>query len=66
MAMRLYGADEATITEVLDAYRAIEQAQLARLDSAEEIVAARLALMQAAGTQFDAELDRHCGGRRSP
>ncbi|MBW2453722.1 MAG: TolC family protein [Deltaproteobacteria bacterium] len=69
MAMRLYAADEATITELLDAFRAIEQARLTRLDLTAEIVQARLALMAASGKQFDAVLDRSCTGttpRRSP
>ncbi|MBW2525867.1 MAG: TolC family protein [Deltaproteobacteria bacterium] len=69
MAIRLYAADEANITELLDAYRATEEAQLARIDLIEEIASARLAVMAASGKQFDAELDRVCADpqpRRSP
>jgi len=61
-ATKLYAAGEATIAEVLDAFRAAEEARLARIDLAEEIVRARLAQMRAAGTQFDAALDQACGG----
>ncbi len=61
-AVKLYAAGEATLTEVLDAFRAAEEARLARIDLAEEIVRARLARMRAAGTQFDAALDQACGG----
>jgi len=69
MAIRLYAADEANITELLDAYRATEEARLSWLDLVEEIVGARLAMMRASGKQFDADLDRVCAGpkpRRSP
>ena len=61
-AVKLYAAGEATLTDVLDAFRAAEEARLARIDLAEEIVRARLARMRAAGTQFDAALDQACGG----
>jgi len=60
-ATKLYTAGEATITEVLDAFRAAEEARLARIDLAEEIVRMRLARMHAAGTQFDTALDQACG-----
>ncbi len=60
--VQLHAAGEATITEVLDAFRAVEEARLARIDLAEDIVRARLARMQAAGTQFDAALDQACSG----
>jgi outer membrane protein TolC len=62
-ARALYGAGEASITEVLDAYRTGENAALDRLAALEELLAARLAVMRAAGTQFDAELDASCGSR---
>ncbi len=60
-ARTLYAADEATIAELLDAYRVVEETQLARIDAIGEIVSARLDLMSAAGTQFDPALDRACG-----
>jgi outer membrane protein TolC len=60
-AATLYGAGEVTITELLDAFRAVEEARLARIDLAEEIARARLARMRAAGTLFDATLDKGCG-----
>ncbi|MEJ7732866.1 MAG: TolC family protein [Polyangiaceae bacterium] len=58
----LYRAGEATVIEVLDAYRVAEEAQLARVDLAEETAMARLAAMRASGTLFDAPLDRACAG----
>jgi outer membrane protein, heavy metal efflux system len=60
-AVKLYEAGEATITEVLDAHRASEEARLARIDLAEEIALAHLARMRAAGSQRDAALDKACG-----
>jgi outer membrane protein, heavy metal efflux system len=62
-ARKLYAGGETSITELLATARDAEAAALARIDVVEEIVAARLALMGAAGTQFDATLDRACGGR---
>ncbi len=61
-AVKLYAAGEATIAEVLDAFRAAEEAQLAGIELAEEITRARLARMKAAGTQFDKALDQACSG----
>lgn len=67
-ATALYAAGEAGITELLDAFRAAEEAKLARIDLAEEIARARLARMRAAGTLFDPTLDKDCsvasGGAR--
>ncbi|XXY48518.1 TolC family protein [Sorangium sp. So ce269] len=60
-AGRLYAAGEASIAELLDALRAAEEAQLARIDLLEEIALARLAWMRAAGTTLDATLDHACG-----
>jgi outer membrane protein, heavy metal efflux system len=59
----LYGAGEASITELLDAYRTGESAALDRLTALEELLAARLAVMRAAGKQFDPELDASCGSQ---
>jgi cobalt-zinc-cadmium efflux system outer membrane protein len=61
-ATALYAAGEGGITELLDAYRAVEEARLARIDLAEEIARARLARMRAAGTLFNSTLDKDCGG----
>jgi cobalt-zinc-cadmium efflux system outer membrane protein len=60
----LYGAGEASITELLDAYRTGENAALDRLSALEELFAARLSVMRAAGKQFDAVLDASCGSRQ--
>lgn len=57
----LYGAGEASMTDLLDAYRTGENAALDRVTALEELLAARLAAMRAAGTQFDPELDASCG-----
>jgi cobalt-zinc-cadmium efflux system outer membrane protein len=67
-SQRLYSAGEASITEMLEAFRAAEEARLAELDRVFELVDARLLLMQASGTMFDAELDRACrrGEPRKP
>jgi outer membrane protein TolC len=61
-AAQLYAAGEATITELLEAFRMAEDAQLAHVALAEDIALTRLALMRAAGTMFDATLDRDCRG----
>lgn len=61
MSVTLYTAGEATLTELLDAYGAAEEARLARIELAEEIARARLARMRAAGTLFQAALDQACG-----
>jgi len=60
---QLYAAGEATLTELLDAFRAAEEARLGVLEVSEEIVAVRLARMEAAGTQLDATLDQACSGQ---
>jgi outer membrane protein TolC len=60
-AGRLYAAGEASIAELLDALRAAEEAQLARIDLREEIALTRLAWMRATGTMLDATLDHACG-----
>jgi outer membrane protein, heavy metal efflux system len=62
-ALALYAAGELSMTELLDAFRAVEEARLARIELAEQIALARLALMRARGTQFDAGLDQACGRR---
>jgi outer membrane protein, heavy metal efflux system len=59
-ARRLYSAGESSITEMLDAFRAAEEARLAELDRVLEIALARLSVMRATGTMFDASLDRAC------
>ncbi|HEY6079346.1 MAG TPA: hypothetical protein VIW29_11115, partial [Polyangiaceae bacterium] len=61
-ATQLYAAGEVSITELLEAYRAAEEAKLAKLALGQEIALTRLALMRAAGTMFDAKLDRECQG----
>ena len=61
-ATQLYAAGEASITELLEAYRVAEEAQLAELALAERLALTRLALMRAAGSMFDADLDRQCRG----
>lgn len=61
-ATQLYSAGEATITELLEAHRVAEEAQLAELALLEQAALMRLAQMRAAGTMFDAELDRQCLG----
>jgi cobalt-zinc-cadmium efflux system outer membrane protein len=59
-ARQLYAAGEASITELLEAFRAAEEARLDLIDLAQELVLARLARMQAAGSQLDTNLDRAC------
>jgi outer membrane protein, heavy metal efflux system len=61
-AIALYRAGEASLSELLDALRSGEAVRLARIDLAEELVAARIELMRAAGKQLDPELDRACNG----
>jgi outer membrane protein, heavy metal efflux system len=60
-ARQLYAAGELSITEFLDAFRAAEEARLARVDLAEELALGRLAVMRARGTQLDPWLDAACG-----
>jgi outer membrane protein, heavy metal efflux system len=60
-AERLYGLGEASITELLEAYRSAEAAHLDLVTLAEEAARARLALMRSLGTLFEAKLDRACG-----
>ncbi len=59
-AQQLYAAGEASITEVLEAFRAAEEARLAELDLALEIALARVLVMSATGTMFDPHLDQAC------
>jgi cobalt-zinc-cadmium efflux system outer membrane protein len=59
-ARLLYAAGETSITELLEAFGAAEEARLSLLVLAEEIAGARLSMMRAAGTQFDVALDRIC------
>jgi outer membrane protein, heavy metal efflux system len=61
-AGQLYAAGEASITELLEAFRVAEEAQLASVALAQDIALTRLTLMRAAGTMFDATLDRECQG----
>lgn len=61
-ATRLYTAGEATITELLEAHRVVEEAQLAELALIEQVALTRLARMRAGGTMFDSELDQLCQG----
>jgi outer membrane protein, heavy metal efflux system len=61
-ARQLYAAGEASITELLEAFRSTEDAQLGRLAIVEEIAGARLRAMRATGSLFDAGLDSACGG----
>jgi outer membrane protein TolC len=63
-ARQLYAAGEATITELLEAFRAAESARLAELDLAEKIARARLSVMRASGTMFDDALDKACSDTR--
>lgn len=59
-ALQLYAAGEASITDLLDAFRAAEEAELLRLDLVQDVALTRLAVMRAAGTHFDVALDREC------
>jgi cobalt-zinc-cadmium efflux system outer membrane protein len=59
-AQSLYAAGEASITEMLEAFRVAEQARLAELDRVFEIALTRLLVMRASGTMFDETLDRAC------
>ena len=61
-ATQLYAAGEASITELLEAYRVAEEAQLAKLALIELVALTRLQHMRASGSMFDAELDRQCRG----
>lgn len=63
-ARELYRAGEASISELLDAYRMKERAALDRVTALEELLAARLAVMRAAGKQFEPKLDATCGSRK--
>jgi len=62
-ARQLYAAGEATITELLDAFRGAEQARMTWLELTQEIAAARLTLMGTMGTMFDPTLDEACRGQ---
>jgi outer membrane protein, heavy metal efflux system len=59
-AQRLYSAGEASITEMLEAFRAAEDARLAELDRVFEIALTRLLVMRASGSMFDPSLDQAC------
>lgn len=61
-ATQLYAAGEANITELLEAYRVAEEAQLAELALTEQLALTRLQHMRSSGSMFDAELDRKCRG----
>lgn len=60
---QLYTAGEATLTELLEAFRASEEARVGVIELAEELVSLRLERMAAAGTQLDAALDEACGNQ---
>jgi cobalt-zinc-cadmium efflux system outer membrane protein len=62
-ALQLYNAGEASIADVLDAYRTAENAELARIEVLEDLMMTRLQAMRAAGTQFDRNLDAACLGQ---
>jgi outer membrane protein, heavy metal efflux system len=59
-AQRLYSAGEASISEMLEAFRAAEDARLAELDRVFEIALTRLLVMRASSTLFDPGLDQAC------
>jgi cobalt-zinc-cadmium efflux system outer membrane protein len=61
-ATQLYAAGEANITELLEAYRVAEEAQLGELALIERLALTRLQRMRSSGSMFDAELDRKCRG----
>jgi outer membrane protein TolC len=63
-AQKLYAAGEASITELLEAFRGAEESQLAKLALEEEVGAARIQRMRAAGSLLDASLDRACRGAK--
>jgi cobalt-zinc-cadmium efflux system outer membrane protein len=62
-AKQLYAAGEASLSELLDALRAAEDARLSAIDVADSIARARLSLMRTGGTFFEPSLDRACGVR---
>ena len=66
-AVALYLAGEGSLTELLSAHQTSEAAELSAIDVAEANALARIQRMRAAGSLFDAELDRTCrvggGGR---
>jgi cobalt-zinc-cadmium efflux system outer membrane protein len=59
-AQRLYSAGEASITEMLEAFRAAQDARLAELERVFEIALTRLDVMRASGSMFDPSLDQAC------
>lgn len=59
-AVALYLAGEGSLTEVLSAHQTSEAAELSAIDVAEAKALARIQRMRAAGSLFDAELDRVC------
>jgi cobalt-zinc-cadmium efflux system outer membrane protein len=61
-ARKLYAAGEASVAELLDAYRAAEATELARLDTIEEIALARIELARATGSS----VERACAERAAP
>ena len=61
-AQRLYSAGEVSITEMLEAFRAAEEARLAELDRVYEIALTRMLVMRASGTLLDPRLDQACTG----
>jgi outer membrane protein TolC len=60
-AQKLYAAGEASITELLEAFRSVEEARLSELKLARDVAEARLGLLRTTGTFFDSTLDRLCG-----
>jgi cobalt-zinc-cadmium efflux system outer membrane protein len=63
-ARALYAAGEAAIAELLETFRMAEEAQLEELALEEELATARIRLMRAAGSMFDASLDHACRDTR--
>jgi outer membrane protein TolC len=60
-AEQLYAAGEASITELLQAFQSVEEAELGLIALREQIAHARLALMRARGSLLDPNLDQRCG-----
>lgn len=65
-AVALYLAGEGTLTELLAAHQTNEASELSAIELAEARALARIQGMRAAGSLFDAELDRVCRVGRGP
>jgi outer membrane protein, heavy metal efflux system len=57
-ARKLYAAGEASVVEVLDAYRAAEAAELSQIDTIEELALARIELKRAIGGGLERACDK--------